>query len=124
MKKFKFSFKCLFEVWNDDLAKNAEFHVRRCIFAHDECRTTGDCDSDTETFVCEMKVFEIWIFLGVFRSPGQNVAIDLYELPWVSYDKSDAEHVEHLMSGWWDHEYMNADMSIIKDFILPDDKFE
>ena len=31
-------------VWDDDLAKNAEFHARRCIYGNDECRTTGTCN--------------------------------------------------------------------------------
>lgn len=62
--------------------------------------------------------------LEIFRSPGQSIAIDLYELAWKSYDKPPAEHVEHLMSGWWDKEYMNADMNIIKDCVVPDNEFE
>lgn len=62
--------------------------------------------------------------LEIFRSPGQSIALDLYELAWKSYDKSPVKHVEHLMSGWWDREYMNANMEIIKDYVLPDDEFE
>lgn len=31
-----------FKVWNDELAKLAEYNVRRCIFGHDECRNTGN----------------------------------------------------------------------------------
>lgn len=30
-----------FKVWNDELAKLAEYNVRRCVFGHDECRNTG-----------------------------------------------------------------------------------
>lgn len=32
-------------VWDPELAKNAQFNVQTCIFAHDPCRTTGKRDS-------------------------------------------------------------------------------
>lgn len=36
------------QAWDNDLAKNAEFHALRCIYGNDECRSTGICDQCLE----------------------------------------------------------------------------
>lgn len=48
---FFLTFALILKVWNDELAKLAEYNVRRCIFGHDECRNTGKLYDKTFSFI-------------------------------------------------------------------------
>lgn len=87
LKGFKRAIRMATMRWSPELAKLAEYNVRRCYFAHDDCHNTNK-----------------------FRYAGQNLAMTQWSPNMITDVRS--ELIDHLNS--WFKEHKKCPLSAIK----------
>lgn len=78
-------------VWNNELAKIAEYNVKQCQMRHDKCRNTKN-----------------------FPHSGQNIAISTWSGKEMKVGQVVNTHIQN-----WFKEYKNCPLSAIKSFKNP-----